>query len=149
AAGTYTVSINGSFPAIRLGSYGDNVSHKLMSIEQWGDITWASMEAAFSGAKYMVLNASDAPDLSGVSSLMRMFFGAELVNGDLSHWDVSNVTNMSGMFYSAFAFNSDISLWDVSNVTNMSGMFWQASSFNQDIGGWDVGNVEEMSFMFY
>lgn len=149
AAGTYTVTISGDFPAIRLGSYGDVVSHKLMSIEQWGDIAWKSMDAAFSGAKYMELNASDIPDLGGVSSLSRMFFGAELVNDDLSGWEVSAVTDMSSMFYSAFAFNGDITGWDVSNVTNMFGMFWQASLFNQNIGSWDVSRVEDMSFMFY
>ncbi|PPK99898.1 BspA family leucine-rich repeat surface protein [Parapedobacter indicus] len=146
---TYTVSISGNFPAIRLGSYGIDVTDKLMSIEQWGDIAWSSMEGAFSGARYMALNATDAPDLSGVSSLAKMFMGAEALNGDLSGWDVSGITDMSSLFYSAFAFNGNISNWDVSSVTNMRGMFWQASVFNQDIGGWDVGNVTDMSYMFY
>ncbi|WP_353186178.1 BspA family leucine-rich repeat surface protein, partial [Parapedobacter lycopersici] len=147
--GTHTVSITGNFPAIRLGSYGIDVTDKLMSIEQWGDIAWSSMERAFSGARYMVLNATDVPDLSGVLSLSRMFMGAEAFNGNLSGWNVSGITDMSSMFYNAKAFNGNISNWDVSSVTNMRGMFWQASVFNQDIGGWDVGNVADMSFMFY
>ncbi|WP_188505791.1 BspA family leucine-rich repeat surface protein [Parapedobacter pyrenivorans] len=148
-AGTFTVTITGNFPAIKLGAHGIDVTHKLMSIEQWGDMAWTSMEGAFSGARYMVSNATDVPDLSGVSSLSRMFDGAEAFNGDLSGWDVSAVTDMASMFYNAFAFNGNITGWDVSNVTNMRGMFWQASVFNQDIGGWNVGKVEDMSYMFY
>lgn len=149
APGTYTVSINGNFPAIRLQSAGNDVSDKLTSIEQWGDIAWQSMEGAFSGTSNMVLNATDAPNLSGVSSMARMFFGAELFNGDLSSWNVSSITDMNNMFYNAFAFNGNVSNWDVSNVTNMHGMFWQATGFNQDVGSWDVGSVTDMSFMFY
>ncbi|WP_188752688.1 BspA family leucine-rich repeat surface protein [Parapedobacter defluvii] len=148
-AGTYTVSISESFPAIRLQRFGNEVSDKLMSIEQWGDIAWQSMYGAFSGARYMVLNATDVPDLSDVSTLARMFDRAELVNGDLSGWNVSGITDMSGMFNGASSFNGNISGWNVGNVTDMSWMFWGASVFNQDIGAWNVGNVEDMSYMFY
>lgn len=147
--GTYTVSITGNFPAIRLQGVGMEVSDRLTSIEQWGDMAWSSMEAAFSGARNMVLNATDVPDLSGVSSLSRMFYNAQAFNGDLSGWDVSGITDMNYMFYSAFAFNGNVSNWNVSSVANMRGMFWQASVFNQDIGGWTVTSVKDMSFMFY
>ncbi|SKB70468.1 gliding motility-associated C-terminal domain-containing protein [Sphingobacterium nematocida] len=148
-AGTYTVSISGNFPAIQLQSEGSVVKDKLVSIEQWGDIQWKSMEAAFSGARNMVLNATDKPNLSTVSSLERMFFGAKAFNSDLSSWDVSGITNMSHMFYDAFGFNGNIDNWNVSNVTNMQGMFWNASAFNRNIGGWNVAKVQDMSFMFY
>ncbi|MGV3762200.1 BspA family leucine-rich repeat surface protein, partial [Parapedobacter sp.] len=146
---TYRVSITGSFPAIQIAQEGSANAEKLTSIEQWGDISWHSMASAFSGASTMVLNATDAPDLSRVTSMEKMFFGASSFNADLSAWDVSGITNMSNMFYSAFAFNGNISNWNVSSVTNMHGMFWQASVFNQNIGGWDVGNVTDMSYMFY
>lgn len=147
--GTYTVSITGNFPAIRLQGVGMEVADRLTSIEQWGDMVWSSMEAAFSGARNMVLNATDVPDLSGVSSLSRMFYNAQAFNGDLSGWDVSGITDMNYMFYSAFAFNGNVSNWNVSSVANMRGMFWQASVFNQDIGAWTVTSVKDMSFMFY
>ncbi|MFB2120912.1 MBG domain-containing protein [Parapedobacter sp. 2B3] len=148
-AGTYTVEITENFPAIRLGGRDISITDKLVSVEQWGDIAWQSMEMAFDGASNMVLNASDAPNLSGVSSLVRMFARAQLVNGDLSGWNVSNVTNMASMFNGAKAFNGNITNWNVAAVTDMSWMFWGASVFNQDIGGWEVGNVADMSFMFY
>ncbi len=57
-------------------------------------------------------------------------------NGDISGWDVSKVTTMHYMFYGATVFNGDISGWDVSKVTNMSNMFNGARAFNQDLEEW-------------
>ncbi|MEC3879003.1 BspA family leucine-rich repeat surface protein, partial [Parapedobacter sp. 10938] len=148
-ARTYIVSISGSFPAIQLQRFGNELSDKLKSIEQWGDMAWASMEGAFSGARYMVLNATDVPNLSGVSSLARMFDGASSLNSNLNDWNVSSITDMSLMFNMASSFNGNVSGWDVSNVTNMYGMFWYAGDFNQDIGDWNVSQVENMGYMFY
>ena len=56
------------------------------------------MNGAFSGARNMVYNATDTPDLSGVTDMSRMFRYTTAFNGDLSSWDVSAVTDMSGMF---------------------------------------------------
>ena len=87
-------------------------------------------------------------DVSKVTNMYEMFFGATNFNQDLSNWNVSNVTNMSAMFLKATSFNQDISGWDVSNVTNMESMFALATSFNQDISGWNVSNVTNMNSMF-
>ena len=85
-------------------------------------------------------------DVSNVTNMNRMFYGAYRYNPDISSWDVSNVMDMSEMFrYSAF--NKDISSWDVSNVTDMNRMFLR-SRFNQDISSWDVSNVTNMNRMF-
>src|SRR5690606_4629686 len=92
----------------------------LMSIEQWGTIAWTSMERAFFKAKQMQLNATDAPDLSNVTSLKDMFFGAETMNAPVNHWDVSTITDMSGLFRDCLLFNQPLSNWDVSDVTDMS-----------------------------
>ncbi|MFC3197150.1 BspA family leucine-rich repeat surface protein [Parapedobacter deserti] len=148
-AGTYRVEITGDFPRISFGTVavgGD--MEKILSIEQWGDIQWTSMNRAFSRAANLQSNATDAPDLSSVTDLEYMFVGALAFNGDISGWDVSNITNMTGMFSSAIAFNSDISGWDVSSVTDMFSMFNNATAFNGDIAGWDVSNVTDMSAMF-
>ncbi|MFO8232164.1 MAG: BspA family leucine-rich repeat surface protein [Longimonas sp.] len=155
-AGTYTVSITGTFPRIHFDAspvypFGDGDSanaQKLQTVEQWGVTEWLSMEDAFAGAVYLRSNAEDAPDLSNVSSMDRMFAGAEFLNTDLAHWDVSNVEHMSALFANASLFNGDIEAWDVSNVEDMSGMFMHAKSFNRDIGGWDVSNVTNMRVMF-
>ena len=146
-AGSYTVSISGDFTRIYLAGDSTNAK-KLASIDQWGDVRWESMNGAFYGASNMIYNATDAPDLSGVTDMSRMFGSASSFDGDPSAWDVSSVTDMSGMFNGASSFDGDPSAWDVSSVTDMSGMFNGASSFDGDPSAWDVSSVTDMSGMF-
>lgn len=169
--GTYTVAIRGEFPFISFHNTGDH--EKILSVDQWGNIAWHSMNSAFSGCINLISNATDAPNLSivtdmaymfqnastfnqdlntwnvnEVTDMTRMFEGASSFNGHIGNWDVSNVTNMYEMFNEASAFNQDIGSWNVSMVTNMEAMFRQASAFNQNISDWKVGNVTTMSRMF-
>ena len=146
SAGEYTVAIVGDLPGINFDGGGDG--DKLTSIEQWGNIAWQDLDDAFDGASNLVINATDAPDLSGITDLSEMFKNATSINTDLSNWDTSTITNMQNMFYGASSFNQNISTWDTSNVTDMSGMFYGASSFNQDIGGWDTSSVTDMDLLF-
>ena len=145
--GDYQVRISGNLPRISLSGDGANAA-KLISIDQWGTIRWTSMAEAFSGASNMIYKATDAPNLSRVTNMRGMFYGASSFNGDISDWDVSSMTNMRWMFYNASSFNGDISDWDVSRVTDMSAMFRDASSFNGDISDWDVSSVTNTSWMF-
>ena len=151
--GTYTVSVTGGLTGltleIPLDDYGDpDTVRELVSIDQWGNTSWTSMNSAFTGASNMVYNATDVPNLSNVSDMSNMFYSASSFNGDLSSWDVSKVTDMSGMFYSASSFNGDLSSWNVSQVKDMAGMFSSARSFNGDISSWDVSQVTNMRTMF-
>ena len=146
AAGDHQVRIYGIFLGIHLDGHAD--ASKLASIDQWGSNQWASMASAFKGASSMKYEATDAPDLSGVTNMTRMFSGAESFNGDLSNWNVSQVTDMSSMFASADAFDGDISSWSVSQVTDMSSMFASAGAFDGDISSWSVSQVTDMSSMF-
>ena len=146
SAGTHTVRISGDITGIRLDNHAD--AHRLMSIEQWGDSRWTSMDSAFRGASNMTYNAADVPDLSRVTGMGHMFDGASSFDGDLSAWDVSGVRDMSYMFKDAQSFNSDLSDWDVSRVTDMDGMFWNATSFDSDLSDWDVSRVTDMYGMF-
>ena len=75
--------------------------------------------------------------------------GAELFNEPLNNWDVSNVTNMYLMFYGAAAYNQPMNDWDVSKVTTMDFMFEAAAAYNQPMNGWDVSKVTVMEYMFY
>lgn len=144
--GTYRVYISGDFPRIYFNNEGDK--DKILSVEQWGNISWKSMANAFYGASNLTLNAKDKPDLSGVRDMSRMFQHATSFNQYIGDWDVSKVTNMACMFSGAETFNQDIGNWKVGNVTNMECMFSMASSFNQDIGNWNVAKVIEMNEMF-
>jgi len=139
--GNYTIKISGIFHQIIMNNGDDQ--DKLLTIEQWGDTKWSSMNSAFSGCKNLTLNATDAPDLSEVTNMAFMFSGASKLNNDLNHWDVGNVQNMSAMFASAQDFNGKISDWDVTNVKYMGSMFQNAKSFDQDWSNWDVSNVED------
>ncbi len=145
-AGTYIVSISGDFPRIYFNSQGDR--EKILTIQQWGNISWESLAGAFAGCANLTSNATDVPDLSSVSLMVNTFLNATSFNGDLSVWDVSTISNMEAMFSGASSFNRDISFWDVSNVTSMGGMFQGASAFDQDLSSWDVSGVTSMSSMF-
>ncbi len=147
-AGTHTIRVYGGFERIYLGGDTRNAA-KLLSIEQWGDIRWASMGHAFSWASNMVYRATDTPDLSGVTDMSYMFSRASSFNGDISSWDVSQVTDMSDMFVGASSFNRPLNEWDVSQVTAMPYMFSSASSFNRPLNDWDVSQVTDMRGMFY
>ena len=183
APGTYRVEISGIFPRVLFfdpdASEGNQAIDplKILTIEQWGAVEWASMRHAFHGAENLRLAAIDAPNLSAVSDLSFMFFGASSFklegNGNLNNWDVSTITlfdemfsgatefngdisdwetvsagQMNGMFYNNFAFNSDLSGWDVSNVTSMSAMFFNNRVFSADLSSWEVGNVTNMEELF-
>ena len=146
-AGEYQVAMTGGLSRINLGA-SDSTASLLESIDQWGDIEWATMNSAFRGASSMVYNATDAPDLSGVTDMSYMFYSASSFNGDLSGWNVSSVTDMNRMFFFASSFNQTLNDWDVSSVTDMSNMFRSATSFNQTLNDWDVSSVTDMNRMF-
>ena len=147
--GSYSISIIGDFPRIYLVN-GSGENNKILSVDQWGDVKWQSMQYAFQYCRNMDIQAQDTPDLSLVTNMSYMFTSCESLIGNAGFglWDVSNVTNMDGLFGFAENFNQDIGSWDVSNVTRMSGMFSGLKIFNQDIGGWNMGKVERMINMF-
>ncbi|KAF2519310.1 BspA family leucine-rich repeat surface protein [Flavobacterium salilacus subsp. salilacus] len=148
-SGIYTITISGNFSRIRFIDNDDVVNAtKLLTIEQWGDIEWTNMEAAFAGCSNLIIEATDVPDLNNVENMSNMFSNCSSLNQPLDNWDVSNVTNMAFMFLYASSFNQSLSNWDVSNVVGMDGMFSGATLFNQPLNSWNVSNVLNMSFMF-
>ena len=149
AAGSYTVRIFGDFARIHLADESSGDAGQLRWIRQWGSIQWQSMDGAFEGASKMRYNATDTPDLSGVTDMTSMFRDTDQFDGDLGTWDVSQVADMSYMFRDAASFNGSLSSWDVSGVTTMTNMFNGATSFNQPLGDWDVSQVADMSHMFW
>jgi hypothetical protein len=65
AIGTYRVEIIGNFPQIYFTGGGDRL--KILTVTQWGNIAWASMESAFLSCPNLTVPATDAPNLSGVN----------------------------------------------------------------------------------
>lgn len=87
-------------------------------------------------------------NLSLVTNLSGMFYGASNFNQPLDNWNTNNVMDMGGLFYDAIHFNQPLNNWDVSNVRDMRGTFSGALSFNQALNNWNVSNVEHMGGMF-
>ena len=156
AAGTYTVTITGTFRRIFFDGIANTYPgnpEKIQSIEQWGvGRLWTSMSRAFEGCTNLVNNASDVPDLSVATSCQRMFRNASSIGNGLAtnwtNWDVSNITNMTQMFRDASSFNEDLNDWNTASVTNMSNMFRGATAFNGNITSWNTTLVTNMVRMF-
>ncbi len=149
-AGTYTVSIFGTFSRIVFDGNSSENREKLLTIEQWGDNPWTSFEFSFTDCANMDMIATDIPDLSNVTSLRSMFDGCQslIANASINNWDVSTIEDMSFLFNVANNFNQPLNNWNVSNVTTMAFMFSSAGSFNQPINNWNVSNVISFSAMF-
>ncbi|PRB86268.1 hypothetical protein CQ022_08450 [Chryseobacterium culicis] len=184
AQASYRIKIsngNGSFDQVRFynGSsipvYNASDRSKLTQIVQWGNIKWKSFDNAFVYCENMDVTATDAPDLSMVTSMRQMFylcislignssfntwntstitdmhymFGDDnLFNQPLGNWDTSNVTDMSYMFdYTGF--NQPLNKWNTAKVTTMEHMFHDSENFNQDLQNWNTGNVTNMNEMFH
>ena len=116
-------------------------------ISDWDVSNVTDMSLVFYGAGNFTSDLSSW-DVSNVTDMGDMFQYADNFTSDLSSWDVSNVTDMSYMFYSADNFNSDLSSWDVSNVTDMARMFQSTDNFTSDLSSWDVSNVTDMTYIF-
>ncbi len=148
----YQVKIWGSFPHIYFNNVFGNKT-KIKSIDQWGGNSWTDFSYAFAGCNQMEVKAADAPDLSGVTSLLHMFRGVNNVNAfttaDFSGWNTSNIEDMSFLFSNAYTFNLNVNSWDVSSVTNMDNLFNGTAAFNQPLDNWDVSAVTNMESMFY
>ena len=144
---TYEIAISGDFPHFYMNNDFTN-RIKLKTIESWGTIVWNSMERAFLGCAFLIYNATDIPNLSGVTNMSFMFGNCSVFDGNIGNWNTSMITDMNNMFIGAFIFNQDIGSWNTSAVTDMSAMFEGANAFNQNIGNWDTGLVTDISGMF-
>jgi len=146
------------------GSFFDSVaecpryldSHKIKSIDRWGDVNWQSNSAvsAFHSAIHMDILATDSPDWSNVTNLSNAFLSCKSLkdlNNSLSNANVctSNVTNLSSMFRDCLVFqNTDLSSWDVRNVTSFAFMFYNNRLFNGNIDNWVLSSDSSKTITF-
>ena len=146
--GIYTVSVTGSVTAYNSKYEGEDEQQKLVSVNNWGQVSFTSMADAFWLCANLTYVPNTTEGIENVTDMSHMFQNSHSFNSDIGNWDTSHVNNMRGMFYEASAFNQPIGSWDTSSVTNMASMFRGASSFDQPIGGWDTSSVTEMRYMF-
>jgi surface protein len=146
--GIYKLNITGTIDGWSFNNGGD--CQKLIGISQWGCLQFGNDGNYFFGCTNLVLNATDAPNLSGTTTLSYCFASCGNLGsaGSMSSWNVSSVNDMSFMFGGATSFNQSIGAWNTSSVQNMNCMFVGASSFNQSISGWNTGHVTNMYCMF-
>lgn len=100
AAGTYDIEITGDFPRIYFNNGGDKL--KLTDIKKWGSIGWTNMANAFQGCNNLTITATDAPNVSSVTSFFFAFHTCSSLSGsfDCASWDLSSVTDIGYMFFS-------------------------------------------------
>ena len=173
-AGTYTVQITGTFKGLSFYNAGDK--EKLLNISKWGPFNPNNETSVFYGCSNLTITATDAPDFTGVTTLVSFFRSCSSLttvpsmnswdvsnitsiqsmlnecaafSQDINNWDTSSITNMSYVFQGCDAFNNSLSNWDTSSVTNMNTMFAQMAIFNQDLSAWNTSSVTNMSVMFF
>jgi surface protein len=100
--------------------------------------------------QYGVIGGWRVSCVTDMTDLFSSFKYPEVANFNqpLNNWDVSKVTTMRSMLYGAAAYNQPMNGWNVSNVINMYYMF-EASAFNQPLNDWDVSKVTTMQGLFY
>ena len=145
--GTYTVKIEGTFPAIYFNNTGD--VNKIIEILSWGTIQWQSMENAFYGCSNLNFDAITPPDLSQVTSLQNAFRGCSLFNGIMNNWNMGTITNISGLFMDCEIFNRPLDQWDTSSIIDMSYTFYNAREFNEPLDNWNTSAVTTLENFLY
>ena len=144
--GTYTVKIKGTFPSIYFNNALDKL--KILQVKNWGSIVWTSMSSSFDGCSNLMLTATDAPDLSNVTTMSGMFRYCSSLNQSIDHWDVSTIITFSQTFYGCTTFNQPLNSWNLSSCSSTSGMFYGCSNFNQPLSNWNTSNILNLSAMF-
>jgi len=107
SSGTYQIKIRGTFPQIYFNTVGDRL--KLISIDNWGIITWGSFENAYYGCSNMNCVAIDYPDTSEVITFFRAFSNcSSLITLDVSGFDTSSATSYYRMLYGCSLFKGSL-----------------------------------------
>ena len=99
--------------------------------------------SAFNGELFKITTTSTITDM-----FSRATFFNNNNQSSINNWNVSNVTDMTGVFFGAHSFNQPLDQWDMSNVTIMKYMlagFNGTMIFNQPIGSWNTSNVTQLN----
>ena len=134
-------------PCFKINEH-DQSQVAVVSVDDWGDLKWRSMQHFASDCYNLSKLPETAPNLENAIDMSYMFLNTKSLNQPLDQWDVSHIEDMTGMFRGA-AFNQPLDHWDVSNVKYMDTMFW-GSALSYYPSSWIIPesvNQEEM-FIF-
>lgn len=179
-ADTYTVSITGVIKGWSFLFSAGAHKTKVRDLSSFGCLELFSNASggnhAFYSCTNMTISATDAPTISGASSINMFWLCTSITTiPGIEQFDFSNITNqaaaVTSMFKQCINFNQDLSGWDLSGVTSFAAMFEQADAFNspmfsipssatslfqmfyntnvfnQTVPG-DTSNVTDFSYMF-
>ncbi len=104
-------------------------------------------QRAPAAAQQTIITDNNINDLVSKYLRNRNRLPADLRDIPIGDWDVSRVTDMHYLFYGARNFNEPLNNWNVSNVRDMTSMFSGATSFNQN-PNWNIGPNVITSNMF-
>lgn len=125
--GIKTVKISGLFPTIKFNNAGDKL--KLLTIENWGYISWVSLAYSFYGCANLEGHYTDNPITDNCTSMIYAFRGCTKFNSPLI-CNTANVTDMQQMFNGATIFNQSVANFNLIKVTNMTMMFLNANTLS-------------------
>ncbi len=139
----YYVEMLGDLKSIKVDSYPD-----LRTIEQWGNIRWETLYAAFKDCNQLTIpTTAGAPDLTRCTSLVSTFEGcknANFITINAPQWNVSKVQYFSSMFLGCSYFNDNVGGWNMSSAATMSQMFQGCGKFNQDLSNWGGDKLKKV-----
>jgi len=147
AAGAYQIKIRGTMPQIYFNNAGDKA--KLITIDNWGNIKWSSMNNAFNGCLVMQGNYPDVPNLSSVTVLNGMFAGCASFNYSVNNFDVRSVISMNAAFNGCTLFNQSLNSWNTASLAGIYYAFANCTALNQSFSNWDALDINDTRYAFF
>ena len=127
-----------------------NQTYKVTIGGRGGVIANRSSQGLFQNFINVVNFSLDNFNTSKVTTMVMMFYRANISQTSFSNFNTSKVTNMSWMFKNSEVKNLDLSNFDTTNVETMSQMFQSCSSLVElDLSSFDTSNVTNITSMFY
>lgn len=148
-AGSYIVSITGTFNGIEFNNGGDCL--KLLNVSQFGILQLGNTGGYFYGCANLTVTATDVLNMTGTTNMFAAFSicSSVVTIPSINSWNMSAVTSFSNMFNGCAAFNeSGIGSWTTTALTNLNGTFQGCTAFNQSLNSWDVSHVTALDNCF-
>jgi surface protein len=147
-AGTYTVKISGTFPAIRFLSGGDRL--KILEITNWGTTQWKTFNQSFIDCSNLKITAQDTPDFSQVTSFYGCFTRTAMTSFSFKNTNLSSCTDFRYAFNQCpvTSVNFTGAILNTSSNVSMYMMFYQAPNITT-LTGFNTLNTSKVTDMTY